>query len=46
MKFQVQHSTLNQKLFATERRRLIGAGVGGVFVGAILHSLISGKNEE
>ena len=46
VKFRAQHSTLNQKVFATERRRLIGAGVGGVFAGAILHALITGKNDE
>jgi len=46
VKFRVQHSPLNEKVFATERRRLIGAGVGGVFAGAILHALITGKNEE
>lgn len=46
MKFRVQHSVLNQKVFATERRRLIGAGVGGIFAGAILHALITGKNDE
>lgn len=46
VKFRAQHSTLNEKVFATERRRLIGAGVGGVFAGAILHALITGKNDE
>jgi len=46
VKFRVQHSPLNEKVFATERRRLIGAGVGGVFAGAILHALITGKNDE
>ena len=46
MKSRVQHSVLNQKVFATERRRLIGAGVGGIFAGAILHALITGKNDE
>ena len=46
VKFRAQHSTLNQKVFATERRRLIGAGVGGVFAGAILHALITGKNDD
>lgn len=46
VKFRAQHSSLNEKVFATERRRLIGAGVGGVFAGAILHALITGKNEE
>ena len=46
VKFRAQHSTLNQKVFDTERRRLIGAGVGGVFAGAILHALITGKNDE
>ena len=46
MKFRVEHSVLNRKVFATERSRLIGASVGGIFAGAILHALISGKNDE
>ena len=46
VKFRAQHSVMNQKVFASERSRLIGAGVGGVFAGVILHALITGKNDE
>jgi len=45
VKFKVERSVLGEKVFATERRRLVGAAVGGAFAGAIVHAIVSGKKE-